>query len=349
MIFPTLDVVVKGAEEILRWSRTRLETSITARNNQIVQSVQEVLSLVKKHRIGGRLHLSLFLDNDNYYQFPPDVLWSVFIPECRKLWSEDNSANDGIKSFPFEREEVEQALYRFNDAAGAIIRKLPNALFKRCSCISTGRSQVCVPPSMGWNCMRPALLVRMNTAYESRLLEKRQILEEERRIDDAVSLALSAAKSFLATDDGMMLIREEAEKEMALEKKQSINLVPPIPKKISRVVSSLHSFRLQSQDARLKQLEERLKLEYISDELEAAKDIVMERNSKIQQITEHWRGVTTSEVFAGWKACITSAKKLQRRKNRQMIREERMKYEDDRAEYELKKLEVSSSRLAFCI
>lgn len=345
MIFPTLDVVVKGAEEILRWSRTRLETSITARNNQIVQSVQEVLSLVKKHRIGGRLHLSLFRINDNYYQFPPDVLWSVFIPECRKLWSEDNSANDGIKSFPFEREEVEQALYRFNDAAGAIIRKLPNALFKRCSCISTGRSQVCVPPSMGWNCMRPALLVRMNTAYESRLLEKRQILEEERRIDDAVSLALSAAKSFLATDDGMMLIREEAEKEMALEKQQSINLVPPIPKKTG--VSSL--FRLQSQDARLKQLEERLKLEYISDELEAAKDIVMERNSKVQQITEHWRGVTTSEVFAGWKACITSAKKLQRRKNRQMIREERMKYEDDRAEYELKKLEVSSSRLAFCI
>jgi len=155
--------------------------------------------------------------------------------------------------------------------------------------------------------MRPALLVRMNTAYESRLLEKRQILEEERRIDDAVSLALSAAKSFLATDDGMMLIREEAEKEMALEKQQSINLVPPIPKKTSRVVSSLHSFRLQSQDARLKQLEERLKLEYISDELEAAKDIVLERNSKVQQITEHWRGVTTSEVFAGWKAFITSS------------------------------------------
>jgi len=139
LVYPTIDVVVKGAEEILRWSRTRLETSITARNNQIVQSVQEVLSLVKKHRIGGRLHLSLFHINDNYYQFPPDVLWSVFIPECRKLWSEDNSANDGIKSFPFEREEVEQALYRFNDAAGAIIRKLPNALFKRCSCISTGR------------------------------------------------------------------------------------------------------------------------------------------------------------------------------------------------------------------
>lgn len=184
-----------------------------------------MLSLVRRHRIGGDLHDSLFeVNNGDSYQFPPDALWSVFIPELRKMWSnQDEKSNGGIKSFAFGREEVEQSLFEFRDAAGGLVRRLPNARFKRCSCVQTGRLQVCIPPAPGWMCERPALVVRMKVAYEENMLEKRRLLEEEKRLADAAKAAEAIAKSFLASEDGMIMVREEAEKRMAVRKQKSGN------------------------------------------------------------------------------------------------------------------------------
>ena len=54
---------------------------------------------------------------------PPDALFSVFIPELRNMWSnQDEKSNGGIKSFGFGREEVEQALVEFRDASGSLVR-----------------------------------------------------------------------------------------------------------------------------------------------------------------------------------------------------------------------------------
>ena len=169
-----------------------------------------MLRLVRQHRIGGDLHDSLFEVNGDSYQFPPDALFSVFILELRKMWSD--KLNGGIKSFAFGREEVEQALFEFRDASGALVRRQLNARFRRCSCIQTGRLQVCIPPAIGWMCERPALVVRMKVAYEENMIEKRRLLEEETRLNDAAKAADAIAKAFLASEDGMIMVREEAEK-----------------------------------------------------------------------------------------------------------------------------------------
>ena len=197
MIYPPLDVVVLGVEEVHRWSRLRVDESNTKRLRIIIQSLEEVLSLVRKHRIGGNLHESLFRVNDGCYQIVPDALFNVFIPELRRtIWS-NQDASGGITSFPFERQECEQALFQFRDAACSIVKKLPNAMFRRCSCISTGRSQVCVPPTNGYMCTRPALLIRMRVAYEENMKENRRLLEEGRSIDDATKEVTSIAKAYL--------------------------------------------------------------------------------------------------------------------------------------------------------
>jgi len=139
MIYPPLDVVVLGVEEVHRWSRLRVDESNTKRLRVIIQSLEEVLSLVRRHRIGGNLHESLFRVNDGCYQVVPDALFNVFIPELRRtIWSNQDTTGGGITSFPFERQECEQALFLFRDAAASIVKKLPNAMFRRCSCISTG-------------------------------------------------------------------------------------------------------------------------------------------------------------------------------------------------------------------
>ena len=304
---------------------------------------------MKKHRIGGDLHDSLFQVDDDCYIFPPDALWSTFIPELRKMWSRD-SANDGIKSFPFERTEVEQAIFQFRDAAGSIVKRLPNARFTRCSCVSTGRNQVCIPPQYGFMCSRPALAIRMKVAYEENMREKRRVLEENRRIDDAVRGAKANAKSFLASEDGIFFVREEAEKTIALQKqKPTTGLTSKTSsnnKSISnKIISSAQIFRSQfgrdHNKTELRRAEEDVKAEYINDEVEAARDEVVERNSKVRDIMQNWQGVTIDEVFKCWRQNVESSKRLQRREKRQVLRDERLHYEDKLATFELQKLEVS--------
>ena len=305
---------------------------------------------MKKHRIGGDLHDSLFQVDDDCYIFPPDALWSTFIPELRKMWSQD-SANDGIKSFPFEKTEVEQAIFQFRDAAGSIVKRLPNARFTRCSCVSTGRNQVCIPPQYGFMCSRPALAIRMKVAYEENMREKRRVLEENRRIDDAVRGAKANAKSFLASEDGIIFVREEAEKAIALQKqKPATGLTSKTSsnnnKSISnKIISSAQIFRSQfgrdHNKTELRRAEEDVKAEYINDEVEAARDEVVEMNSKVRDIMQNWQGVTIDEVFKCWRQNVESSKQLQRREKRQVLRDERLHYEDKLATFELQKLEVS--------
>ncbi len=207
-----------------------------------MQSLEEVLRLVRQHRIGGDLHDSLFEVNGDSYQFPPDALFSIFIPELRKMWSNQaDKSNGGIQSFAFGREEVEQALFEFRDASGALVRREPNARFRRCSCIQTERLRVCIPPAIGWMCERPALVVRMKVAYEENMIEKRRLLEEETRLKDAAKAADAIAKAFLASEDGMIMVREEAEKRIALRKQRPRDLATTSTKIIFPGVEDLLS------------------------------------------------------------------------------------------------------------
>ena len=200
-------------------------------------------------------------------------------------------------------------------------------------------------------CSRPALAIRMKVAYEENMREKRRVLEENRRIDDAVRGAKANAKSFLASEDGMIFVREEAEKTIALQKqKPTTGLTSKTSsnnnKSISnKIISSAQIFRSQfgrdHNKTELRRAEEDVKAEYINDEVEAARDEVVERNSKVRDIMQNWQGVTIDEVFKCWRQNVESSKRLQRREKRQVLRDERLHYEDKLATFELQKLEVS--------
>lgn len=151
LVYPPIQLVAQGTEEVLRWSRQRLEKGKAAKIRHIVQSVGEVLNQVQRYKIGGTpLHESVFEVVDDEFQFPPDAFWNIFLPQLNKIWNDaEKSSNAGIQSFPYERTEVEQALFQFRDAAGPIVRKNARANFRICSCMSTrGSEQVCIPPKV---------------------------------------------------------------------------------------------------------------------------------------------------------------------------------------------------------
>ena len=132
------------------------------------------------------------------------------------MWSDpDKASSDGIKSFPFARDEAEQALFAFRDAAGPIVRRAPAARFRRCACVPR-----CVPPVIGYMCQRPAVAVRRRIAYEEDMIERRRAREEERRVAEAAGAARAVARAFLESEDGMVMAREEAEKRLAARERR---------------------------------------------------------------------------------------------------------------------------------
>ena len=69
----------------------------------------------------------------------------------------------------------------------------------------------------------------------------------------------------------------------------------------------------------------------------------MERNKKVVEVMKRWLGVTTEEVFWGWRNRVEASKKRERKERRKKMREERLQYEDNMAAYKLKKTEVRHS------
>ena len=236
LVYPPIRIVAKGTEEVLRWSRNRLEMAKSAKIRHIVQSLEEVMNLVQRYKIGGSMHESLFeVVDDNQFQFPPDALWNIFLPELRKM---SNSHRDAV-SFPYERTEVEQAIFQFRDAAGPIVKKTARAMFRRCSCMETGQSTlVCIPPKTGWMCTRPALLLRKE-CYEENMREKRRQMAEEKRVADAERAAKNLATAFLASEEGILTVREEALKRMALFSREDLTHNSSMRKIFKKVSSSI--------------------------------------------------------------------------------------------------------------
>ena len=173
------------------------------------------------------------------------------------------------------------------------------------------------------------------------------LLENYKRKSDNRENITKAVAWPLFAKDGKMYIRDEAEK--MLQQQQQVDVVPTSSKFKSirkRIISSIQNFQTQ-ESAQLRQAEDLVKAEYINKKVAAATEAVLERNLKVQLIMKKWDGVSSDQVFQGWRGLIESSKRLERRKNRQRLKDERLQYEDKLAEYEINKLEVSSSPVSY--
>lgn len=350
MVYPSAEVIAKGVEEVLRWSRNRVSRNRVQKVRNIVQSLSEVMQQIQHYKVGGELHETVFrVVDDHSYQFPPDALWTLFLPELNQLWNNPDIFSGALNSFPFERREVEQAIFQFQDAAGSIVKKTAAAKFRKCSCVPTGRSsQPCTPSNDGWMCTRPGLRLRMNMVYEENMIEKRKVQAEEKKVAVAAKAAEVFAKKYLTSDDGMMMVRDEAEKrigiasqEVSQQSSQPTSSRFSFASTISTIASSFRRNR-ESFKAQRKRIEADVRKEYIEQEVVKSMANVMEENDKVRRIMEKWCGNGASDTFQGWRALVQASKKQRRGKARALLREERREYENDVAAHELRFLEVSA-------
>ena len=228
LVYPPIQIIAKGTEEVMRWSRQRLEMAKSARIRHIIQQLAEVLDQVQRHKIGGALHESIFRVVGDTYQFVPNALFDIFLPELLTMWSDpENEFRESTKTFPYERTDVEQAMFQYRDASGSIVRKTAHGRFLSCSCMQTRKSSaVCFPL-----CTRPALLMRKK-CYEENMREKRRVMAEEKSLLNAEREAKAEAKAYLESIDGVLNVREEAINRMASEEATEKYIIHKILKRL---------------------------------------------------------------------------------------------------------------------
>lgn len=344
MIYPNLDIVAKGVEEVLRWSRARIARNRVEKVRHIIQSLGEILLQIQKYKVGGHLHESLFrVLGDHLFQFPPDAIWSVLLPELNKVWNNPDIFLGGINSFPFERHEVEQAIFTFSDAAGPIVKKISSAKFRVCSCVTTRqRTQPCNPTDDGWPCTRPALLLRMKMVYEENRIQNCRIQAREKKITEAAKTAAEIARNYLKTDDGRMMVRDEAERRfLSGHENQNTPSRSSFASTVSAIASIFRGNR-ESFKSQRKRIEEEVRKVYIDQEVAKSVAMVNEEYNKVQMIMKKWVGKGIQDIFQEWRHILAVSKKNRRGEVRAKLREERRLYEHSVAAYELKNLEVSS-------
>lgn len=156
------------------------------------------------------------MDSESWYQFPIECFWNTFIPALEIIWNDDKVEKRGdITSFPYERDEMERTLATFHDAAGTIVKYNGKAAFRRCSCKNNdGNLSPCNLLYCEWKCERPAILVKSTITLESQMAERKRKEVEQNNVTKAVTAARKHAENYLSTVEGLLMIRELAEKRL---------------------------------------------------------------------------------------------------------------------------------------
>ena len=87
-------------------------------------------------------------------------------------------------------------------------------------------------------------------------------------------------------------------------------------------------------------MEKEIRAEFVNSEVSKKKQEVVNGFEKIREVRKNWVGVSTEEVFNCWRDCAGLSKKILRKEHRERVRDERLRYEDELATYELEKLEL---------
>ncbi len=270
-----------------------------------------------------------------HHQFLLHVFWTSFLPKLEKIWAEANEEQlKGIvSSFPYDRWEVEQTLLQFRDAGGTLTHFEKRAKFKQCCCCEEkdGKKKCSLKGTKDLNCERPAVLLRKDLTLETTMTERKRRQIEEERIDQAIEAATKTTKIYLNSDEGRDEVRALAEDRIdarknstsqKMEVKRRSHISSPVSKHknaIGLLMECLPQKRREEREIREEML--RIQDEIISEEVDSRRKRAVEVNKKLRMVLKAWLGLTTEDVFSGWKHLVYELK-IQRLTDEQTRNEE---------------------------
>lgn len=291
------------------------------------------------------------------------VFWESFVPTMEKVWSRatPDQLKGMINSFPYERWEVEQTLFQFQDAAGGLIHYQKKSKFRKCSCVhNNGNTRECSSKHTNWQCERPALLLRKNILIESIMVEKRRKQKQEKRIDDAVETAKKIAIQYLHSDEGKEEVRYVAEHKVKKKKegKGGVTLLETPQVKHTRVGEAFHPSNKNTNVINImmdylpwkKRIQKEMEIamaavrnDFISKEIDGRRKKAIETNEKLKMVLDAWLGLTIEDVFIAWKNIVNKLR-IQRIKDDDKRKEEKERHDLEEKEQQIMALEEVSER-----
>lgn len=223
---PSDDVLCKGAQAVVQYCLMKFKEDETAEMKRIIISMINILRQVHERDLADP---AFFQPNvvlgenetaDMWFAVQYRYLWDVLIPHLRKIWHQEGGRSGmvspngtmlpptaskdktWIHSFPYSEAEVNWAFKNFTDSYGLLIRR-QKAMFTRCACVdSNGDRLPCVPPKVGFMCLRTCIL------FKSRIIQLKEKQERSWReykrkgIADACMRARQEAIDYLKSAAG---------------------------------------------------------------------------------------------------------------------------------------------------
>ena len=141
-----------------------------------------------------------------------DYFWDYLVPQANLLWrrrlmQENANLHDSSvdREFPYTEKQVMWAFTSFSDAYGAVLRR-QNIMFRRCACVVTDketgvvRRNPCIPPKVGYMCLRQCTLLKSNIVRDRDKAERRWKTYKIDGLAEAVKSAEEEALKFLRSD-----------------------------------------------------------------------------------------------------------------------------------------------------
>jgi hypothetical protein len=149
------------------------------------------------------------------------ALFDTFIRLIFITWAQLPEEDEGLRgftrSFPYKREETQEALRDYEDVTGKVYIQHPKCRFRRCCCVDLeGKKKVCVPPAFGWMCERPAVMLKAHLVTGRNQEQRRRMKVEADRLNSKVQLAKKMAQIYLSSDEGRTSFRKAAYNELLL-------------------------------------------------------------------------------------------------------------------------------------
>jgi hypothetical protein len=311
LIDPPTEIVVKGAETVIKYFTDIFLSDKQARMRHIILTTQNVLEQISERKLYDP---SLFepdvkvaeSSEDYWYGLQLSYFWNELLPQIKHVWkylhNEGIVIPDIVTEFEFNEKEVMWAFTNYLDAYGPVLLH-QRAMFRQCSCKdSHGNLIPCIPPRQGYMCTRLCYLMKKHLVRQKDKEDRIWQAYKSQSLIDAEKRAEFEANNYLQSNAGQRWLDDSAyeqaeelmldqgatkvvEKRIQQAEKEKQKIIKRFNKKIAKV-EKLRNKKVKGIQEELNKLKETRKLAregYLRDGLEFK---INELTLKLQQMPE---------------------------------------------------------------
>eukprot|EP00937_MAST-01D_sp_MAST-1D-sp2_P006988 g6988.t1 len=224
LCYPPLYLILEGIPRTLKWCRDRVDSDVISRRRRLIANLQACFAVLAKFDLANPAHFQADVPHgamyDRYFAFTSlDCIFDEFLPALREHWASGHVDENDINEYPYSREQTLEALSLHVDANSAVCEfDVPCIRFRRCDCRvrrapedgGGWERRVCVPPRLGYQCERSALLLKDHIVRDAERAEQLMKRREAEAIAAACAIARRDAETWARSQHAADFFKQHA-------------------------------------------------------------------------------------------------------------------------------------------